>query len=87
MASTGLILLIGLATFFNFAIILHKFKKGNVANALLDTGIFAVICTLFSSSTSALAIGMIASMLFSIYLLFTKVELPVKVQRKRRRRI
>ena len=84
MASTGLIFFIGLATFFNFAIILHKFRKGNTANAVLDLGILAIITVLFIGSISALAIGMVASMLFSIYLLFIRIELPQKKTTRRR---
>ena len=69
MASLNLISIIGLATFFNFAIILSKLKHANYANAAADSLVFASISYMFRNSTSALAIGMIASMLFSLYLI------------------
>ena len=85
MASLGLILVIGVATFFNFAVILYKFNKGNTANALLDVAVFAVITFMFIGSVSALAIGMVASMLFSIYLIFTEVKTPSLDKRRDRK--
>ena len=82
MGSITLILIIGIATFFNFAVILYKFQKGNTANALLDLTIFAVISFMCIGSVTALSIGMIASFLFSLYLIFVKIDLPKKKKRR-----
>lgn len=71
------LLLIGLATAFNFIIIVHKFRKSRFADACLDMGIMAVICVLFSGTFSALTVGMIASMAVSFYLLFSPVKLKI----------
>jgi len=78
MASLSLILIVGLATFFNFAIILSKFKRADYTNAAADLLVFASISYLFSNSTSALAIGMIASMLFSLYLIKYPLNFSMK---------
>ena len=75
MASLSLILIIGFATFFNLSIVLHKIKKGKFINAALDLSTLVVISILFSGSISGLAVGMIASMGFSIYLLFIPLKL------------
>ena len=61
---------LGIVTFFNFFVIYHKFKKNRLADAVLDMSIFAIISFMFSKTITGLLIGMIASMLMSIYLWF-----------------
>jgi len=80
MASTSLIIMIGIATFFNFAIILHKWLNNNRVNAVIDIAVFVAIAYMFVGSISALAIGMVASFLFSIYLFFVKIEKKKKTR-------
>ena len=69
-----IIMVIGIATFFNFAIIFYKFSKKKTLNALIDTAIFVIISLMFIGSVNALSIGMVASFLFSLYLLFMPVK-------------
>ncbi len=71
MGSLALIITVGLATFFNLSIVLWKFKHERYLDASLDLGVLALIGVVFGGSITALSIGMIASMLFSIYLLIS----------------
>jgi len=66
----------GLATAFNFLIIIHKIRKKFIFNALIDIVAFVLIVYLTSSTLTGMVIGMIASMLISIYLIFNPVEEP-----------
>ena len=71
---SSIIILAGIATFFNVAMIMHKFQKGDNANALIDFGVLAGVMYIFKGSFSALAVGVIASALFSVYLLFKPLD-------------
>jgi len=64
----------GVAMFFNMAAVLYKYQEGNTANATLDLSVLGAIMYLFSGSTAALVIGTIASALFSVYLIFKPVD-------------
>ena len=64
-----MILLIGLATAFNFIIILWKFKNNRNTDAVVDLSIFALLAYMFSGTMSGMTIGMIASCGVSLYLL------------------
>ena len=75
MAGPGLIAFLGFALFFNVAVILAKFQRGMETNAIVDAGVLGGIFYLFNGSMSALAIGTVASMLFSIYLFFVPLDL------------
>lgn len=66
----------GIATAFNFIIIIHKYRKNRYADATLDLSLLAIICFLFSGSFSALATGSIASVVVSGYLFFNPVSMP-----------
>ena len=63
------LLLMGLATGFNFIIIVWKFKCQRWLDAIIDTTIMALICILFSGTISGLSIGMVGSAICSLYLL------------------
>lgn len=63
------LILMGLATGFNFIIIVWKFKKQRWLDAVIDTTIMALICILFSGTISGLSIGMVGSAICSLYLL------------------
>lgn len=67
--------IIGLATAFNFTIIIKKLRMGRTADAILDCSMFAAICFLFSGTFGALATGAIASGLISLYLLWNPFTL------------
>lgn len=63
------LLIIGIVTGFNFLVILWKFKKNRTLDGILDLTIFAIIAYMFAGTISGLTVGMIASLLVSIYLL------------------
>lgn len=65
---------LGLAMAFNFGTIYWKLKTGNIANAVLDGLILALIMMLSAGSVAGLSIGTIASAAFSIYLFFDPVD-------------
>ena len=65
----GIILLAGVATFFNIAIIYWKWGRGQQQNAIIDGIILAGVMYVFSGTLGALAIGTIASSLFSVFLI------------------
>jgi len=64
-----------IATAFNFLIILWKFNKLRHIDAILDLSIFIVIAVLFQGTITGLQIGMIASMIVSLYLLVNPPKL------------
>ena len=68
-------ILFGVMTAFNFGIILSKLQKKQYLNATIDAMIMVVICVLFSGSFAALATGMTASAIFSLYLIWKKPTL------------
>lgn len=68
-------ILFGIMTAFNFGIILSKIQKRQYLNAVIDAMIMVVICVLFSGSFAALATGMTASAVFSLYLIWKKPTL------------
>lgn len=68
-------ILFGVMTAFNFGIILSKIQKRQYLNAVIDAMIMVVICVLFSGSFAALATGMTASAIFSLYLIWKKPTL------------
>ena len=69
-------LLLGLATAFNFGVLVRKLRLHRYFDAIVDASTMAIICVLFSGTFSALAVGMVASMTFSIYLYFFPVHFP-----------
>ena len=75
MDSILLLTSMGICTFFNFVIIISKYRRKRYADATLDMSMLAVICFRFSSGINALCIGMIASAGISIYLWFKPVSL------------
>ena len=64
--------LIGVATSFNFIVILVKFNRGRFLDAILDIGIFIAIASLFTGTISGMSVGMVASAIVSIYLWFNQ---------------
>ena len=64
-------LIIGVAVFFNIAIIKWKYDRRRYADAGLDAALMWGVMFLFSGSYGALVIGTVASALVSIYLLIS----------------
>lgn len=69
-------LIAAVATFLNFAIVIWKFSSERILDGILDLGIFAVIAFLFQGTITGLQIGMIASMMVSVYLIFVRPTFP-----------
>ena len=63
-------LIIGLATAFNFVVIIRKYRLHRYFDAFIDMIIMAIICVLFSGTFSSLVVGMLSSMFVSFYLYF-----------------
>jgi hypothetical protein len=62
-------LIIGVITFFNFIVLLHKFQEARWADLAVDASILFILSFLFAGSISGLVIAMTASFLTSLYLL------------------
>ena len=69
------VLVLGIATAFNFIIILWKFKAERTGDAVLDGAIMGIIAFLFSGTVTGMAIGMVASAIVSLYLLISPPNL------------
>lgn len=65
------VLVIGVATAFNFLVILWKFKRNRVEDGVLDLVIFAIISAMFAGTIAGMSVGMVASAIVSTYLLFS----------------
>ena len=65
----SIVVIAGLATMFNFAILKWKFENNRVADAVLDLIVLGVITWSFAGSMTGMVIGVVGSMLFSLYLL------------------
>ena len=69
------LLIVGIATGFNFCILMWKFKKGRFLDFCIDTFCMVCICSLFASGMGSLTIGMIGSAICSLYLLIYPIRL------------
>ena len=63
--------IIGIAVFFNLAVVKWKIDKERYLDASLDFAALVAITIFFSNSYAALVVGTIASALFLIYLLIS----------------
>ena len=63
--------IIGIAVFFNLAVVKWKIDKERYLDASLDFAALVAITIFFSNSYATLVVGTIASALFSIYLLIS----------------
>ena len=61
---------IGIATAFNFIVIIFKFKKLRYEDACFDLVIFTIITWMFAGTISGMSVGMVASAIVSIWLWF-----------------
>ena len=62
-------LVAGIATAVNFIVIYVNFKRGAFEHALIDTGMLALVTYVFLGSATGMATGMIASFIFSMFLI------------------
>ena len=61
---------IGIATAFNFIVILFKFKRRRYEDACFDLTVFIAISYMFAGTISGMSVGMVASAIVSIWLWF-----------------
>ena len=61
---------IGIATAFNFIVILFKFRRHRYEDACFDLAVFIVISYMFAGTISGMSVGMVASAIVSIWLWF-----------------
>lgn len=61
---------IGIATAFNFIVILFKFKRHRYEDAFFDLAVFIAISYMFAGTISGMSVGMVASAIVSIWLWF-----------------
>ncbi len=73
-------LVIGIATAFNFIVIMYKFKRGRYEDAIFDTLIFIAISYMFAGTISGMSVGMVASAVVSIWLWFDPPEFLQKIK-------
>jgi hypothetical protein len=69
------ILIMGIALAFNILIVLWKFQRNRVSDAIVDAGLLVLIAIVFSGSTASLMIGTVASAIISVYLLFSPIRM------------
>lgn len=67
---------VGIAVFFNLAIIIWKVEKKRYPDAALDSFLLFLVAYLFSGSYDALVAGTVASALVSLLLLARPPKLP-----------
>lgn len=65
-----MMIVMGAAVSFNFIVILIKFQRKRVLDALIDTGILVLVGQYLSGSFAGLMVGTIASAISSVYLWF-----------------
>ena len=70
-----LIGIVGIALAFNLIILIWKVKKARYVDFLIDITCMIFICWLFSTTMTSLCIGMIGSMLVSLYLLIRPIRI------------
>lgn len=73
-------LVIGIATAFNFIVIMYKFKRGRYEDAIFDTLIFIAISYMFAGTISGMSVGMVASAVVSLWLWFDPPEFLQKIK-------
>ena len=76
-----LILLGGIATAFNFIIILHKLRNGRIADSIIDMTTAGIMGELFVGTLAGMSIAMVASMWVSMYLWFYPIEILPQIKK------
>jgi hypothetical protein len=62
------LIVIGIVTALNLIIIVKKFKQNRYEDAILDIALFSVVVVMFAGTYSGMVVGMIASLVVSLYL-------------------
>ena len=76
------IILIAVATAFNFAILMHKFRNGRVFDALIDFITMITLGSLFGGTLGGMVIAMISGALISTYLWFAPFKITISKEFK-----
>jgi hypothetical protein len=72
----GTLALVASATAGQFIVVSEKIRKRRLFDAVIDLSIATVISTLYAGTLGGMAIAMVASVLFSIYLYFRPIPEP-----------
>jgi len=75
MASTSMIIVMGLFMGFNLMVIKYKLENNRVQDAMLDLTLLIVLGWLLSDTITGLAMGTVASTVISMYLLISPPKL------------
>ena len=70
------LLIIGIATAFNFMIIKWKLEKHRFADAVVDVAVLLIVGFIFGGTLGGMTIAMVASAIVSLYLLWSPPVLP-----------
>ena len=70
-----MILIGGFSVFFNLMIVKWKFSNNRTADGVLDLTALGLVTWAFSGTMTGMVIGMLGSMLFSLYLLWSPFNL------------
>ncbi len=65
------LLILGIITFIDFAILKWKFERGRYGDFALDLLMLSIVITFFHGSMTTLIIGVIAQFIMSFYLLIS----------------
>ena len=65
----SIVIIAGVCIFFNFAIILYKFKAGRYLDMVVDSLVLGAITYMTAGSATGFVAGMIGSALFSVFLM------------------
>ena len=66
----GLVIAMGIVTFFNLLVLKIKYEKGRTADLIMDVAALIVLNYLFGGTLTGMLVAMIASLCMSIYLWF-----------------
>ena len=71
---TAIIIIGGIAMAFNAMVILRKFTTGRETDGVVDSAVFVGFSWLGSGTMAGVAIAMLASAIFSVYLYFNPIS-------------
>ena len=77
MASTGMIVIMGIALFFNLFALKWKIENERYGDATLDATVLVLLGWIFGGSVSGLAIATVASAVMSLYLIISPPDLSM----------
>ena len=73
------LLIIGIATAFNFMVIKYKVEKERYLDAILDLFTLSILSFIFMGTYDGLVVSTIASAIISVYLYFVPPKIPERV--------